>query len=231
MASKGSAIGELRSPGIILLGVLGFGCIWGLSEVALGSGLRAAEFPYRSALLTGIGMGIIGIALAIYKKPAMAAGIGLVAASSKLLAVPVSHLTVSCLANSCIAVALEAAALSIVAFGLMKAMETNVHARIGAGGSGAFVGSGLFWLIGMHVAPCRYLLSFSGEPGRWLVTEGLIWAAFSAVLLPVGYLAGEKLLPKMAHMLATKPRLSYATAATFAACSCGAILVALFAGL
>ena len=231
MVSKGSAVGELRSPGIILLGILGFGCMWGFSEVALGSGLRAADFPYSSALLTGIGMGITGAALAIYKKPAMAIGIGLVAASTKLLAVPVSHLPVSCLANSCIAVALEAVALGIVAFALMKAMEKSVYARIGTGGLGAFGGSGLFWLIGMHVAPCRYLLSFSGEPGRWLVTEGLIWAAFSAVLLPVGYLAGVKLQPKIAHMLATRPRFSYATATTFAACSCGAILVALFAGL
>ena len=231
MASKESTIGELRSPTIILLGILLFGFVWGLSEVALGSGLRAADFPYRAALLTGIGMGITGIALAIYRKPAMAIGIGLVAASIKLLAVPVAHIPVMGCANSSIAVALEAVALGVVAFGLMKAMEKNVYARIGAGGLGAFMGSGLFWLIGMHVAPCRYLLSFSGDPGRWLVTEGLIWAAFSAILLPVGYLAGEKLQPKIAYMLAAKPRFSYATGATFAACCCGAILVALMAGL
>ena len=231
MTSKGSATSELRNPGIILLGILVFGCIWAFSEVALGGGLRAADFPYRAALLTGIGMGITGIALAIYKKPAVAICIGLVAASMKLLAVPVAHLSVMCLANSCIAVALEALAVSVVAFGLMKAMEKNVYARIGTGGLGAFTGSGLFWLIGMHVAPCRYLLSFAGDPGRWMVTEGLIWAAFSAVLLPVGYLAGEKLQPKIAYMLATKPRLSYATAATLTACCCGAILVALMAGL
>jgi hypothetical protein len=225
-------IGAWSGVAPIVIGILVFGSIWGLIEVALGGGLRAAHSPHSSALLVGIGMGAVcGMALAIYKKPAMLIGIGIVAAAIKLLAVPISGVAVTCPANSCLAVALEAVGLSAVAFGLMKAMDRNVHAQIGAGAFGAFTGSVLFWLIGMHVAPCRYLLSFAGAPGTWMVSEGFVWAAFSAVLLPVGYWAGLKLRPKVAYMLTTKPRISYASSAAVFAFLLGMSAVALAAGL
>jgi hypothetical protein len=209
-----------------------FGAIWGLTEVVIGGGLNAGHFPYKGGLLTGIGMGAVcGMALAIYRKPAMLLGIGLVAASIKLLAVPITPLPIGCEANSCLAVGLEALALTAMAFWLIKAMDKNVHARIGAGALGGFIGSILFWAIGMQVAPCRYLLSFAGAPGTWMITEGFIWAAFSAVLLPLGYLAGVRLRPKVLSVLTTKPRLSYASSAAVFAFFIGMSAVALAAGL
>jgi hypothetical protein len=188
-------------PGLVhlVIGILVFGSIWGLLEVALGGGLQVANFPYRAGLLTGIGIAIMGMALVIYKKPAMLIGIGLVTALVKLLAVPILHISIMCKANSCIAVFTEAVALSLVAFSLRSEMGKSVHARMGTGALAAIVASVGFYFVGMQVAPCKYLLSFT--PGGFIITEGLIWAAFSAILLPLGYLAGEKLVGKASPAL------------------------------
>jgi hypothetical protein len=156
----------------LIIGVLVLGSIWGLSEVALGGGLQVANFPYRAGLLAGIGIAFMGIALVIYKKPAMLIGIGLVTVLVKLLAVPILHVSVMCKANSCIAVFTEAVALSLIAFLLMSEMGKSVHVRIGTGALAAIVASVGFYFIGMQVAPCKYLLSFT--PGGFIVTEGLI---------------------------------------------------------
>ncbi len=84
----------------LLIWILVFGSLWGLSEVALGGGLRAANFPYRSGLLTGVGMAVMGIALASSRKPLIPIGVGMVAALVTLLVVPILHVSVMCKANS-----------------------------------------------------------------------------------------------------------------------------------
>ena len=212
----------------ILLGILLFGSIWGLSEVALGGGLRAANFPYRAGLLAGIGIAIMGIALVIHKKPAMLIGIGLVTVLVKLLAVPILHISVMCKANSCIAVFTEAVALSLVAFLLMSEMGKSVYARMGTGASAAIIASVGFYFIGMQVAPCKYLLSFT--PVGFIITEGLIWAAFSACSLPLGYLVGEKLAAKTFPAL-TRRSLYYATSVAIICLCWGISAIAIMAGL
>lgn len=225
------AHGKLSSPPVLvrlIIGILVFGSIWGLSEVVLGGGLSAADFPYKSGLLTGIGIGLMGMALAIYKKPAMLVGIGLVTVLVKLLAVPILHISVMCKANSCLAVFVEAVALSLVAFSLMSAMGKSVHARMGSGAAAAVIASVGFYFIGRQVAPCNYLLSFT--PGGFIVTEGLIWASFSAILLPLGYWAGMKLEGKAFPWL-TRKTLYYATTAATIVICWGVSAIAIASGL
>jgi len=220
---------ERKSIVYIVIGTLVFGSIWGLSEVGLGGVLSAVDFSYRSGLLTSIGMALMAIALVIYKKPAMLIGIGLVAVLVKLLAVPILHISVMCKANSCIAVFTEAVALSLVAFLLMSAMGKSVHARMGGGALAAIIASVVFYFVGMQVAPCKYLLSFT--PAGFIVTEGLVWAAFSACLLPAGYLAGMKLRETTFPWLARRKLLFYATTAAIIV-SCWAIsAIVIMAGL
>lgn len=213
----------------ILIGILVFGSIWGLSEVALGGGLRATQFPYRAGLLTGVGIAIMGAALAIYRKPLMLIGIGLVTVLVKLLAVPILHISVMCKANSCIAVMTESVALSLVAVLLMGEMSKSIHARMGSGALAAIIASVSFYFIGMQVAPCKYLLSFS--PVGFIVTEGLIWAAFSACLLPLGYLAGMKLATKTFPVLTRRVALYYASTVAIILVCWGASAIAIASGL
>ncbi len=212
----------------LVSGVLVLGSIWGLSEVVLGGVLRVAEFPYRAGLLTGVGMAIMGAALAVRKNPAILIGVGLVAVSVKLLAVPILHISVMCKANSCLAVFIEAVALSLVAFWLSDWISKSVHARIAAGSLAALIASVGFYCVGRQVAPCEYLLSFT--PQGFVVTEGLIWAAFSGILLPVGYLAGEKLTIKAPFPLMRRPVFYFVSTLVVSVCLGGSAL-AIKAGL
>lgn len=200
-----------QNPIGILLGVLVFGSLWGMSEASIGGGLHAAGFPYHSGLLVGIGMGIMGVALFIHKKPAMLLGIGSVAVLVKLMAVPILGVPIMCKANSSIAVLLEALAFTIVALILTRQMHKNIYARMGGGALAASLGAIGFFFVGMQVAPCRYLLGFQGNLGGFLATEGLVWVAFATILLPLGYLLGEQLGTKTLPWLTRRMPLYYAT--------------------
>lgn len=77
--------GEWKSLIRVIIGILVFGSIWGLLEATLGGFLNMIIFPNKGAIMGGIGIAIMGAALAIYRKPTMLPGIGIVAASFKCL--------------------------------------------------------------------------------------------------------------------------------------------------
>jgi len=196
----------------IILAVLALGAVCGLLEVVLGGFLIKTGLPYRSGLLVGLGFGVIGFAYAIFKKPLMAIWIGLIAIFCKQLGVLVLNVSVMCKMNSCVALLLEYGALAIMALVLMSKMKEKISLRLVTGGAAALIGAGAFHFIGMRVAPCNYLLSFNQAGGfvNFMITEGLIWAAFSIVLFPLGWLAGEKASAKIGNIIFSKPRLFYA---------------------
>jgi hypothetical protein len=99
---------------------------------------------------------------------------------------------------------------------------------MGSGALAAITASIGFYFIGMQVAPCQYLLSFS--PAGFIVTEGLIWAAFSAISLPLGYLAGEKLAAITPAVLTRQP-VYYAISTSTVLLCWGASALAIMAGL
>ncbi len=200
---------ELGRGRDLFLGILLFGSIWGVFEVVLGAGLQAVNFPLRAGSLLGMGMFTMGVALALYRRPLMLIGIGIVTGLVKLLSIPLLHLSLTCKANSSLAVGLEALALTLVVGGLRERVEGGLSMRMGAGALGALLGAGGFYLVGMRVAPCSYLLSLS--PLGFMVREGLSWALFSAILFPVGYLMGRRLQPTLSLLLGEKPSLGYAT--------------------
>ncbi len=212
----------------LLVPMLVFGSVWGLSEIALGGGLKAAGFPYRSGLLTGIGLGIIGAAIAIYRRPLMGVGIGLVAALVSLMAVPLLHVTVLSRANSVLAVFIEGATLALIAALVARRNAGNTYVRMGTGVAAALAASALFYTIGGHVAPCAYFWSF-GSTGTFVLREGLIWATFTGILFPLGYLVGERLAVKGA--IVRRAAGYYGVAAMISSLAVGGSALAILAGL
>ena len=170
--------------------ILALGAVWGFSEVVLGNFLNSTGFQYRSALLTGIGMAAMAVALVSRKPVYSLLGIALIAVVIKQLGVPLLGVSVMCKANSCLAVGLEAGGLVGVAAVLGSKMERSSLVRVAAPAVGAILAALAFWTLGRHVAPCNYLLSFS-SPGSFLLKEGLAWAMFSAVLFPLGWQFGK----------------------------------------
>jgi len=173
-----------------VLMTLALGAVWGFSEVVLGNFLRTTSFQFSSALLTGIGMATMAVVIASRKPIYSLLGIVPVAVVIKQLGVPLLGVSVMCEANSCLAVGLEAGGLAGMAIIFNQKMERGVLARIMVPASGAILAALAFWIIGRHVAPCNYLLSFS-NPDSFLLKEGLPWAVFSGALFPVGWQIGQ----------------------------------------
>lgn len=195
----------------MLIGLLVLGSVWGALEVLLGGAMQAGGIPYRGDTLTGLGMMLMGIAVALYRRPLMLIGVAALAVGVRQLAVPILHLSTFCKANSCIAVLLGGAALAgAVAVG-GKRIERGLLPRVAAGLSAGLAAGASFYFIGMRVAPCRYLLSFSRPGGfvAFMQAEGLIWAGLCAVLFPLGYRVGESLRESVFGLRLTKPALYY----------------------
>jgi len=203
----------------IWIAILVLGSLWGFSEVVLSSAIRAAGLPYRAAILTGIGMGLMAVAVGAYKRPWILAATAFVAVLCKQLVVPILQVSVMCKANSCVAVMIEGLALA-GAVGLAgRKVRQGSLARVATGAGTALLAAVAFHSVGMRVAPCRYLLTFDRPGGlaAFLAAEGVPWAIASGVLFPVGYWIGERLEAASLTTGTAKSRAYYAASATVVA--------------
>jgi len=210
-----------RAGGVdLLVAVLVLGSLWGAAEVVLGSAMAASDVPFRAGVLTGIGVAAMGVALAAFRRPAMLVGIAVVAVLCKQLVVPILRVSVLCEANSSLAVLLDGAALGIVAGLLGRRMEGRLPVRVGAGAAAGVLAAGAFYFAGLRVAPCNYLASFARPGGAvaFMVEQGLVWAAFAAALLPVGYWLGIRSASAVPALRSRRPMVYGAVSAAIVAC-------------
>jgi len=220
-----NAVTENTSFTDMAIMVLVLGTIWGFSEVFLSDTIKIWGIPFRAGILTGIGIGIMGIALGYGKKVLPLIGIALVTMAAKQLVVPVLQCSVLCKANSCAAVFLQGVALCGVAAIAGRKLNNTRSARFITPISAALASAGAFYFIGMKLAPCPYLLSFNHAGGflSFMTAEGLAWAAFSGILFPAGYKLGSVLKNTIPEIKTAKPAAYYLTAATALICCYTAI--------
>ena len=225
--------GEWQSLIRVIIGILVFGSIWGLLEATLGGFLNMIVLPNKGAIMGGIGMAIMCAALAIYRKPAMLLGIGIVAASFKwlnswLLFVPVSAIHI---VNPAMAIFMESLAFSLVVTFLMYRIDKNVYVGAWAAflaGLISVTAYGYFSVYIMH-APLFARMGVSSVP-EFIAGHGVIQAVFFGMLAPLGYLLGKKLATTAPAFL-RRPLYYYATSAAII-CFCLVIsAVAVQAGL
>ncbi len=222
---------EATQTAHVLIAVAVLGSLWGFSEVVLSGALAAAGFPYRAAVLTGIGLGLMTIGVAAYERNWIPTAGAVVAVMCKLLVVPLLHVPASCKANSCLAVVVEGLALSVAAAFLGRRMRESLVARASGGAGAALLASAVFFPTGMRLAPCAYLFSF-GEAGglsAFVLGEGVPWAIACAVLVPVGYWVGERLREGVLAW-ERKPLSYYVAALGTVACCWAASAVAILQG-
>jgi len=224
---------EWQSWTRVIIGILVFGSIWGLLEATLGGFLNMIVLPNKGAIMGGIGMAIMGTALAIYRKPAMLPGIGIVAASFKwlnswLLFVPASAVHI---VNPAMAIFLESLVFSLVVTFLMYRIDKNVYVGAWAAflaGLISVAAYGYFSVYIMH-APLFERMGVSSVP-EFIAGHGVIQAVFFGMLAPLGYLVGKK-LAATAPVFLRRPLYYYATSAAII-CFCLVIsAVAVQAGL
>jgi len=216
----------------LIIGVLVFGSIWGLLEATLGGFLHMIIFPSKGAIMSGIGVAIMASALATYKKPAILPGIGIVAASFKLLdvwlfALPAASIHII---NPAMAIVFESLAFGLVAVFITKKIAKHTFIGIGAG---VLVGlmSAIAWVyfaIYVMNAPAYARVVFTA--GEFIANQGVAQAAFSAIFLPLGYLAGEKLAAITPPVLTRRP-IYYAVSASTVLLCWGVSALVIIAGL
>ena len=204
-----------------LIILLALGSLWGLSEVALSDGIRTAGIPFRAAILVGVGALLAGAGLALLRRPAALLLLPVLAVGVKMLVVPVLRMSPMCIANSCVAVGLEGGALAAVALAARRAVARGHAGRIAAGAGAGLAGAVLFWLVGMRVAPCPYLLSFAGGSRlpAWLLAEALPWTLTAAAGLALGWALGARLREPLRAAGARRPALTWSAGGAVAAAS------------
>ena len=216
----------------IIIGILVFGSIWGFLEATLGGFLHLIIFPNKGAIMSGIGVAIMASALAIYKKPSMLPGIGIVAASFKLLdvwlfALPIGSIHII---NPAMAIIFESLAFSLVAVFLMNRIAQNASIGIGAGVLTGLV-SALAWVyFAIYVMNTPAYNRVLTTVGAYIPNQGVVQAVFLGVFLPLGYLLGEKLAATTPSVLVRKPLYYYATSATIICLCWGVSTAARIAG-
>jgi len=177
-------------------------------------------FPNKGAIMSGIGVAIMASALAIYRKPAMLPGIGIVAASFKLLDIWLFSLPVASIhvINPAMAIIFES-----LAFGLIALFITNRMAK------SAFIGVGVGFLVGLSSATAwvYFAIYVMNAPlyarvvftaGEFIANQGVVQAAFSAILLPLGYVVAQKLAGRTSPALVR--RLVYYPVSAFTVLIC-----------
>ena len=180
-----------------VLTMLALGSVCGLVEVIVKGVLHHLGL-HLSGLLIGLDCILIGIGMAMFRNPLMIIGMGVVTCICKQLVVPLHGVSFMCGANGCLAVMLGYGSLAVIAAFTLWRMVNNITSRMLTGGSGVFLGSIIFYFVGMHVNPCPYLLTFDVPGGfaSFVAKEGVVWAAFSAALFPLGWSFGERLAEK-----------------------------------
>ena len=225
---------ENKRQGLVhlIIGILVFGSIWGFLEATLGGFLHMIIFPNKGAIMGGIGVAIMASALAIYKKPSMLLGIGIIAASFKLLNVwflfvPITSIHII---NPAMAIIFESLAFSLVAAFMMNRIAKNAFVGVGAGVLAGLT-SAIAWVyfaIYVMNAPAYARVVFTA--GGFIANQGVVQAAFFGILLPLGYLVGEKLATKTSPVLISRS-LYYATSAAIICLCWGISAVAKMTGL
>ncbi len=227
--------GKLR-PVDVLIAILVLGSLWGVVEVVLGGALRAWGISYRAGILTGVGMGVMGAGLAVMfgviRRPLTLIGIALVAVLCKQLVVPLLHVSLMCKANSCLAVVLQGSALAGVVTLAGRRFDKRYIVMAAGAASAALLARGVFYFAGMRLAPCAYLLSYNHAGGfvDYMAANGLAWAGFSALFLPMGYRAGSLLREPFLAVGLRKPALYYSSSLVAVVLCWAASAVAISAG-
>lgn len=216
----------------VIVGVAVFGSIWGFIEATLGGFLHLIIFPNKGAIMAGIGMAIMGSALAIYKKPSMLPFIGLVAASFKLLDVWFFALSPTSIhiVNPAMAIILESVAFSLAAAFLMKKMAKSPVIGVGVGALAGFASAAIWVHFAIYVmnAPAYARVVFTA--GEFIANGGIVQAVSCGTFLPLGYMIGSKLAAKASPLLASRVRY-YATSAAIISASWTVSALSTMAGI
>ena len=180
--------------GNILGIVVVLGSAWGLSECALGAALQACASRMSGSIMTGVALFFIAATWAVTKKTWSVGLLVLLAALFKmfdalLLSLPLRD---GAIANPIFAFVLEGAAFVVLATIAAGKLGQKTAGRAAWGGAAALIAAGAFPLVKGVTGIAACLAPGTGIPLAWYYAP--IAIVVSAVMVPLGIRAGEKVL-------------------------------------
>ena len=169
------------------------GLLWAVLEVTAAKFILYLNLDIKVTALTALGVVILSFSLHRYQSPLLLAGIAMVATLLKRYGMPLLLLPSSI--NSSFAVLVLGLSLSLAALIVMKIdqkkswpQSQRFKLKLIIVSTSVLMSSFIFLKAGLLLAPCGYLLSFSGPGGTlsYFLKEALPWALISIFAFPIG---------------------------------------------
>ena len=173
--------------------VVMLGAVWGLSEAALGMGLRTCASMVSGSVMTGVALFFIAASWVISQSWRGVALLVIIASLFKLfdamlLSLPVLH---GAVANPIFAFVMEGIAFLIIVSVVKETLFKKTTSQAMTGGLSALVAVNLFPLVKYATGIPACVAAGTGYPLS--LYYAYIAVALSLVTVPLGILAGQKL--------------------------------------
>jgi hypothetical protein len=169
------------------------GAVWGLSEAALGMGLRSCASAMSGSIMTGVALFFIAACWAISQSWRSVALLVIIASLFKLfdallLSLPVLH---GAVANPIFAFIMEGVAFLIIVSFVKDKLSKKTTSQALTGGLSALVAVNLFPLVKFATGIPACVAAGTGYPLS--LYYAYIAVALSLVTVPLGIIVGEKM--------------------------------------
>ncbi len=184
---------DKKLPGIRIGVVALLGAVWGLSEAALGMGLRSCASVVSGSVMTGVALFFIAACWFISQKWWSVALLVVIASMFKLfdaflLSLPVMH---GAVANPIFAFIMEGAAFLLIISLVKERLSKNTTSQALAGGLSALVAVNLFPLVKFATGIPACVAAGTGYPLS--LYYAYIAVALSMITVPLGIMVGTKI--------------------------------------
>jgi len=173
--------------------VVMLGAVWGLSEAALGMGLRSCASAMSGSIMTGVALFFIAACWVIFQSWKGVALLVFIASLFKLfdallLSLPILH---GAVANPIFAFVMEAVAFLIIVSLVKNKLSKKTTSQALTGGLSALAAVNLFPLVKFATGIPACVAAGTGYPLS--LYYAYIAVALSLVTVPLGIRAGEKM--------------------------------------
>jgi hypothetical protein len=173
--------------------VIALGAVWGLSEAALGMGLRTCAAAVSGSLMTGVALFFLAAGWSASKR---LAGVGLMVlvaglfkmSDALLLSLPLKH---GAIGNPIFAFVMEAAAFAVLVSVVRDRLVRKPSGQALLGGLSAVVAANLFPLVRYATGVPACVVAGTGVPLSLHYVHFAVFA--SMVTVPLGVWAGSRI--------------------------------------
>jgi hypothetical protein len=185
---------DKKSPGSYLGIVFMLGAVWGLSEAALGMGLRSCASALSGSIMTGVALFFIAACWIVSRSMLGVVLLVVVASLFKmfdalLLSLPIIH---GAVANPIFAFIMEGAAFLVIIALIKDRLFQKTSGQALSGGLSALMAVNLFPLVKYATGIPACVVAGTGYPLS--LYYAYVAVALSLVTVPLGVLVGEKVL-------------------------------------